>query len=167
MRKKHIQISVLILFIASACLSLYGFGWGGGTQIGDKPPEIRLPEPGGGQVTLDQQKGKVVVVYFWSDLCSCAERLPKLNSFYRKNRDRGLSMLAVNVGQTKERVSSYLKKNPLEYTVLLDEKKDTAKSYAVNELPTVYIIDRKGKIRQKLVGEFENDLLAKMVTRLL
>jgi cytochrome oxidase Cu insertion factor (SCO1/SenC/PrrC family) len=51
--------------------------------------------------------------------------------------------------------------------VLLDEKKDTAKSYAVNELPTVYIIDRKGKIRQKLVGEFENDLLAKMVTRLL
>ncbi len=167
MHIRNLRAQSLVVCLLVASLFLFGFSWGGGTQIGDTPPEVRLPDPSGVPVSLDQQKGRVVVLYFWSDLCSCAERLPKLNKFYRQNRGKGLAILAVNVGQTRERVASYLKKNALEYTVLLDEKKDTAKSYGVTELPTVYIIDRTGKIRQKLAGEFENDLLARMVTRLL
>jgi hypothetical protein len=106
MRKRHLQTRLLILPLLAACAFLLGFSWGGGgTRIGDKPPEIRLPGPSGGQVTLDQQKGKVVVLYFWSDLCSCAEKLPKLNKFYRQNKDRGLVIIAVNVGQTEGRVA--------------------------------------------------------------
>jgi hypothetical protein len=105
MRKRHLQTQLLILPLLGARVFLFGFAWGGGTRIGDKPPEIMLPEPGGGQVTLDQQKGKVLVIYFWSDLCSCAEKLLKLNKFYRQNKDRGQVIIAVNVGQTEERVA--------------------------------------------------------------
>ena len=160
--RRLVCIVLLLLFMIMA-----GCGSQSSGKIGDRPPAFTLPDMQGGQVSLKGQEGKLVVVYFWSDSCACAKKLPLLNGYYGANKAKGLEILAVNAGQPRSAVEEYLKTNGLTYPILLDTDMKTAKQFGVTGLPTVYIVDRQGMIRQKLIGEIEMDVLMKLLTKLL
>ena len=54
----------------------------------------------GEYVSLSQLKNKVVILYFWSSKC-CGDKLKQLEPFYRRNKDNGLSILAIEVGGSR------------------------------------------------------------------
>ena len=152
-----IAISVLAgLVFSSGCDEKLG------VKIGETPPGISGNDIHGEFVSLNQFKGKVVVLYFWTNSC-CADRLKLLEPFYSQNKDRGLAVLAVNVGDSKEIVESYAKNNGLTFTLQTDERAMTSRQYRVFGFPTIFILDRNGIIREKILGDIQTAKLEKLV----
>ncbi len=112
--------------------------------------------------------GKVVVIRFWADWCaSCREEMPVMDAVYRRYGSRGLVILAVNVKQTKEVAERFAGELSLTYPVLLDQDAKVAKAYGVKGLPTTFILDRQGRVKEKILGEIQKDVFENMVKGLL
>jgi len=155
--------AALLIMLAALCLCP-GCERKQPVAIGDKPPEIAGTDLQGEPMDLDRFKGRVIVLYFWADSC-CRDRLKLLEPFYRRNQDRGLTILAVNVGSPAKLVESFAKSNGLTFTLLADEHSTTMERYGVFGFPTVFILDGTGIVRQKVLGEISVDQLQKLVER--
>ena len=135
-------------------------------KIGKSPPSITCNDINGEYIRLDQLKGNVVVIYFWSSSC-CGERVKQLEPWFGLNKHKGLSVLAVNVGNDDDRVRTFVKKNGLTFTMLTDEYGMISRRYGVVGFPTIFILDGKGVVRKKILGEIEASQLFKLATQLL
>jgi peroxiredoxin len=131
-------------------------------HTGEKAPEIAGTDLHGNPVSLDRLSGGVVILCFWTNSC-CGDRLKLLEPYYRRNKDKGLVILAINEGNTGESVASYAKDNGLTFPVLTDEGGMKARQYGVFGFPTIFIIDRKGIIRKKILGDVGPEQLDKLV----
>ena len=138
-------------------------------RTGQAAPAFALSDMQGNTVRVPEDiKGKVGVIRFWSDSCkSCAEEMPQIDKLYKKYADEGLVILAVNIGEDKEAVEKFVNRLNISYMVLLDPGAAVTKRYGVVGVPTTFIIDRNGTIRQKILGEagaaaFENMVLAQL-----
>jgi cytochrome c biogenesis protein CcmG/thiol:disulfide interchange protein DsbE len=138
-------------------------------RVGDPFPSRSLPGLGGTSLTVpDDVNGKVTIVHFWTDWCgSCREEMPALEALYIRYKGRGFQVVAINVGQTKAQVKKFIEDLKLTYAVLLDGAGDAAKDYGVIGLPRTFILDRKGIIRYKILGEADEASLQKLVGGLL
>lgn len=136
-------------------------------RVGEAAPPFYLLDTNRRFFSLSQARGKVVAVYFWKDDCACAEKLPKLERFYRENRAKGFELLAVNAGQPQARIEGWARRNALSYEVLLDPTLHLVKQFGVTGIPTVFLLDRTGVVRERLLGEIENDELVALVKPLL
>jgi peroxiredoxin len=105
------------------------------------------------QYNLTDYRGKVVLLNFWADWCPhCRKEFAKLQQANDELKRRGLEILAVNVGQSREHISELRQEYALTFPLLMDEKKEIAGKYGVTGLPVSFFIDRKGFIREKLIG---------------
>lgn len=135
-------------------------------KSGETAPSISCNDVNGDYFSLYKLKGNVVIIYFWSSSC-CGARLKKLEPWFRLNKYKGLSILAVNVGDGEERVRSYATDNGLTFSMLADENRMISRQYGVVGFPTIFILDGDGIIRHKILGEIEEDHLFKLASRLL
>jgi peroxiredoxin len=87
--------------------------------------------------------------------------MPALDRLFKQYRQKGLQVVAVNVGQSKARVGKFLDSVPVTYPVLLDPEKGSLEWYSVVGLPRTYVLDRKGAVRYKLIGEASEETLRK------
>jgi cytochrome c biogenesis protein CcmG/thiol:disulfide interchange protein DsbE len=84
-----------------------------------------------------------------------------------RQRHAGLEVLAVNAGQDKATVTSFMQKLGVGYTAAMDENSKIAKSYGVVGLPTTFLIDGQGVVRGKIVGEADEAMFERHVQALL
>jgi peroxiredoxin len=133
--------------------------------LGEKPPEISGADITGEYITLDSFKGKVVVLYFWKSSC-CGEKLKLLEPYFRSNNDKGVALCAINVGDSRGMVESYVQSGGLTFSVQADEHSMTAKEYGVFGYPTIFILDRSGVLRKKILGEIDFRQLEQQVEQL-
>lgn len=138
-------------------------------KVGDVLPIFSLPDLNGNKVVIpDYFRGKVVVIRFWVDWCaSCAREMPLIDDIYNKYKDRGLIILAVNVGQSREAAAAFISRLKISYPALLDAKSVISHRYYVTAVPTTYILDRKGVIRNKILGETGKEAFEQMILKLL
>ncbi len=134
-------------------------------KTGQAAPVFVLSDMKGNKVRVPEDiKGRVAVIRFWSDSCkSCAEEMPQIEKVYKKYTDKGLVILAVNIGQDRGEVAKFVNGINISYTVLLDPGVVVTMRYGVTVLPTTFIIDRNGTIRQKILGEIGTETFEKMV----
>jgi peroxiredoxin len=162
----HIRISCPKLLMAVLLLACLAFSSGCEEQkrvkSGEKPPGISGTDIHGEYISLNQFKGSVVILYFWRNSC-CGDRLKQLEPYYSRNKDKGLAVLAINVGDTGEFVESYAKNSGLTFTLQTDEHAMTAREYGVFGFPTIFILDRVGTIRKKILGDIDTAQLEKLV----
>jgi peroxiredoxin len=159
-----------ILFFALAVLfSVSGCGRKEPPAVGAAPPKFTLPDLKGDKITLpDDFSGKVVVVRFWIDSCkSCEKEMPEIDQLYNKYKDKGLVVLAVNVGQSKNSAEAFATKFHISYPVLLDTNSATTERYGVKAVPFTFVVDRKGVITKRILGETEKESFEKMIQGLL
>src|SRR5574340_5579 len=167
--RNKIVVAVQLLGVA-ALLFLAGCGpRAPQLKTGDAAPAFTLPRVPAGQADFPRDyQGKVVVIRFWADWCRfCKKEMADIEAIYQRHKDRGLVVLAVNAGQSREVAEQFAKNLKLSYEVLLDERSETAKKYGVVGLPTTYFIDRQGKIHAKILGESDAQVFERLASELL
>ena|SRR5271165_6057406 len=117
-------------------------------DAGGPAPAFTLAAFTGGQVSLSQFKGQVVMVNFWATWCGpCQQEMPLLEQMYKKYKPAGFTLIGVNVDKEAPPVKDLLARKPVSFPVLLDPANQVSKAFHVDEMPSSVIIDRKGDIR--------------------
>ena len=122
----------------------------------ERLPEVTLTTITGEKLTAADLRGKVVLVNFWATSCvTCVKEMPKLVATYRKHRDRGFETIAVAMSYDPPNyVLHYAEKNALPFKVALDPLGAAARAFGdVNLTPTTFVIDRRGTIVKRYLGE--------------
>ncbi len=158
--------------VACLCLPLLLCACGGETpqlKNGDPMPGFELPRLVGEPVTAPMDlQGRVVAVRFWADWCPfCESEMRSIEPVYLAYRDRGLTLLAINVRQDRETAAAFVESLGISYDVLLDEDGAVARAYGVSGLPTTFFIDRQGKLYNRIIGESTPEVFEQVVNELL
>lgn len=135
---------------------------------GTPAPEWSLPTLAGDTVHLADLKGKVVLVDFFYKSCApCCAALPTLQSFHEKYKDRGLVVVGIDPydDPAKDEMSKFLAKRGITYTVLFSNRELSA-TYRIYGFPTLFFIDREGKIVKIHTG-FSKDMGTELEEQLL
>ncbi len=108
-----------------------------------------------GQIwTLERVKGKVVLLRFWTDWCPhCRYEMPVIENYYRRWSKEGMVVLAVNVKQSPQVAESFTAQMDVTFPILLDLDGKMALTYGVHSIPTNFLIDRQGIVREICVGD--------------
>ncbi|RKX87259.1 MAG: hypothetical protein DRP58_03130, partial [Spirochaetes bacterium] len=141
--------------------------------VGDVAPGFELMDTGGDLISLDDFKGKWIILNFWATWCPpCRAELPTLNRFYEKmDRDR-VVLLGINATGTEKPgvgkdvrsyVSTFAKENGINFTILLDTKGMVSNMYGAGNLPTTVVISPEGIITKIKTGVVDSFWLRKVV----
>lgn len=122
-------------------------------EVGKLPPDfiyedkdgkqVKLTNLDGEEISLDDYKGKIVMLNFWGTWCHwCDVEMPDLDKFDKDNED--LVVLAVNVQENEDTVKKYIDKGGYEFEVVLDPEGQIARKYFVASFPISYFLDKDG-----------------------
>ena len=118
------------------------------------------------KTSLDQYKGKLVLLEFWIAHCGfCIAAVPKLNSIHQTYRDKGVEVISINMYDPAATIETFNKKHKVEYMILTGGE-SIAGSYGVESYPAIVLIDRSGKVVYSSSGLFEKELEAAIVANL-
>ena len=118
-----------------------------------KAKDFTLGNLEGSLVSLKDFQGKVVFLNFWATWCPpCRAEMPAMEKLWQKFKEEDFVILAVDLGEGKEKVSFFMKENGLTFPVLLDSRGGAANTYGIRAIPTTYLLDPEGRILGKALG---------------
>jgi cytochrome c biogenesis protein CcmG, thiol:disulfide interchange protein DsbE len=107
----------------------------------------RLDEPAQ-SLALASLKGSVVYVDFWASWCvPCRVSMPALDAMYRRNRSRGFAVVGVNKDVSSADAQRFLKRVGVSFPLVQDAQDAAARAFDVKAMPSGYLLDRKGIVR--------------------
>ena len=116
-------------------------------------PDVQFTKLDGSALRLKDLRGQVVVLNFWATWCiPCRSEIPSLSAMQKDFEGRGLRVIGVSYDDTADLVQRFQKDIPQSYQIVLGGREVGAQLPA-SPLPTTYIIDREGRIRDKMIGE--------------
>jgi cytochrome c-type biogenesis protein len=116
-------------------------------------PDVEFQTLAGKPFRLKELQGQVVLLNFWATYCiPCREEIPALNELQHELESQGLHIVGASLDDSIDGVNDYQKEVVrFDYQVLLGGS-DAKVKFAQSVLPTTYLIDRQGRIRQKIIG---------------
>jgi thiol-disulfide isomerase/thioredoxin len=128
-------------------------------------PQLALESLDGDTQSLEEYRGKVVLVNNWATWCPpCKAEMPSLKKFHDAHADEGFTVVAVEAGDGKDQVLAFAQKLGLTFPVWLDPDNASLKAINNGNLPNSYVIDRTGNVRLAWTGEISLAALEKYVT---
>jgi thiol-disulfide isomerase/thioredoxin len=135
-------------------------------------PEIDLPTLDGKRVRLSALRGHPIIITFWGTWCPpCREEFPELGAAQRHYRDAGLVVLGVNQRDQElstKAVQEFVTELGVDFTVALDARGRTRRSFRLVGLPTTVFVDASGIMQVIHPGPITraelSDALSKIVT---
>ena len=131
-------------------------------------PAVTFTTLAGKPIASEELRGKVVLVNFWATTCKvCAHELPQVVATYKTYASRGFEVIAVAMPYDRpDWIVDYARREELPFTVVLDFEGTINRAFGgVDVTPTAFLIDKKGKIRQRIVGEPDFAQLRKTIER--
>jgi thiol-disulfide isomerase/thioredoxin len=124
----------------------------GALEIGRPAPTFSLADLNGRKVSLDQFKGKVVMLDFWATWCGpCRMTMPLLENL-QKEYANTMVLLAINLQEPGDAVRDYVREQNLHSQVLLDEEGIVGQTYGAEAIPMQVLIDKGGIVRDIMTG---------------
>ena len=118
-----------------------------GAKPKEPAPRFTATTTAGEKFSNDSIKGKVVLLEFWTTWCGyCADEAPFVDKISHEYANKGLVVLAVNVGESKKKVKKYLEQHPRSCKIVLMEDTNLAAMYAATVYPIYVVIDKNGNI---------------------
>jgi len=138
-------------------------------RIGTMVPSVVISGVNGAPVRIPEDlSGKVFALHFWQIGCSsCKLEIPAMDILYKKYQRKGLEILAVNIGQKKEVVRSFVPELGVTYPILIDPEEKASRLFGVTDVPRTYVIDRRGVVRYRIFGGVAPEMLKKLILSLL
>ncbi len=153
-RQNYVLLSILVFLN----ISLLGCVTGGRSGIGpgENAPGFALKSLSGGEVSLEDLKGKLVLVNFWASWCvPCISELPSMERLYQRLKDKGFVIVAIGIDDEELRLREFQQRYNLSFPVLVDPTGRTKKLYGVTGVPESFLIGRDGKLI--MVPDFDDN----------
>ena len=121
-------------------------------RIGSDAPDFTVQDDQH-KISLDQFRGKVVVLNFWATWCPpCVEEMPSLVTLQRRLKDKGVTVLAVSLDVDENAYNRFLKDHAIDLLTVRDPDHKSSDLYGTFKFPETYVVDREGKMRRKFIG---------------
>jgi peroxiredoxin len=140
-----------------------------GPYNGYYAPDFRLKNINGNVTTsLSDYEGQAVIIFFWATWCPyCKAEMPAMQMVYDAYKDKGLTVLAVDVGENASLGGSYRDAHALTFPILNDAGNDVASTYKVTAYPSHFFVDPSGVISSVTIGGLDYWALANKVKGML
>lgn len=133
-----------------------------GIKNGNRAPDFELTTLEGDKVKLSDFRGKVVFVNIWATWCPpCRAEMPEMVRYYKDHSSKNVEVLAVNLtdSDSEKEVKKFAQEYKLNFPVLLDPDGKVGNTYKTVTIPTTFIIDKKGIIKQKHIGPMSYEMM--------
>lgn len=149
---KKLATACLLLSMSFSILAL---------EIGKPAPEFSLPNIATNTLSsLSQYRGQVIYLDFWASWCPpCRTSFPLLEALYKKHNKAGFVVVAINIDEEIEGMERFLKLYPASFDILRDPEGEWADTYAIEAMPTSFIIDKAGMVRHIHSGFAKSDIV--------
>jgi len=168
--KKRMPINGPVALLLAAVIGLAGSC---AAQSADKPaPDFAVTDLGGQAITSAQYKGKVLFLNFWATWCPpCRAEIPDFVEVTTTHKAKGLEILGISLDRAdKAEVQAFVQDMKINYPVVLETKAQTDKLLADFQpgqyIPTTFVIDKKGRIRDKIVRAMDKEEILRIFNRL-
>ena len=160
---------ILIAFFAILILGSIAYLWvaPSGAQ---QAPDITLQLIDGKKLKLSSLKGKPVLITFWATSCpGCIKEMPHLIELYNELHSDGLEVIGIAMPYDRpDYIMEMVKRKKVSYLIAFDLKGEAVRSFGnVSLTPTTFLIDHKGKIIKKKIGEMKMDVWKKRIKLIL
>lgn len=118
---------------------------------GKTAPDFTVSD-GTSTIHLADYRGKVIVLNFWWSQCApCIQETPGLLALHHDQPD--LAILAVSIDEDPDSYTRFIQRHHVDLITVRDPEQTAAKLYHTEGWPETYIIDRKGVVQRKLIGD--------------
>jgi thiol-disulfide isomerase/thioredoxin len=115
-------------------------------------PNFKLPTRDG-TVSLDELRGKVVLVDFWASWCGpCRQSFSWMSGLAERNAANGFVVVAINLDKSREPAEAFLRELSPSFIVAFDPAGKTAEAYDVTAMPSSYLVGRDGRVVYRHAG---------------
>ena len=172
--------SKLLLVLVFIVMSFSAFAAKSNKKEDVKMPNIVLYDQYGKKHSLEEYKGKVVVINFWATWCGyCVQELPEFEKVYKEfgSNKKDVVILGVagpktkenpnNVDVEKDKIISFLKKKNVTYPTLMDEAGKSFDDYGIKYFPTTYVINKNGYLEGFVNGAISGEQLKNAINETL
>jgi len=151
MTRRHLATAAMLVAAAAA-------GWLalGRSATHESAPQVTYTLLDGQQLSTDKLKGQVVLVNFWATSCTtCVAEMPEIMATHEKYKARGYQTVAVAMSYDPPAyVANFAETRKLPFPVAIDNTGEIAKKYGQVQLtPTTFVLNKKGEIVKRYVGE--------------
>ncbi len=99
-----------------------------------------------GELSLESLRGKVVLLDFWGVWCSpCVKSIPDLHELMDRYAEEGFVVIGVHTPLKSDQIEDFIRKKQVRFAIGVDTG-ETARSYAVTNFPTYFLVDRNGRL---------------------
>jgi len=119
-------------------------------------PPLVLNDLAGAPHSLDDYRGRVVLVNFWATWCEpCRDEMASMQKLRERLAERPFAVVLVNYGEARARVADFVKRESIAFPVLLDPNQDARRAWRVRLLPSSFVIGPDGRARYSVIGEID------------
>ena len=143
-------------------------GLSGITMVNRPAPDFSLTTFKGTTISLEDLRGKPVVINFWASWCPpCRVEAPLIERTWRAYKNRGLIFLGVNIQDRKEDALNYIREFAITYPNGPDPTGEISIDYGVSGLPVTFFVSRKGEVVRRWVGAIEKSVLISSIEEIM
>ena len=173
-RKSVLAIAALVI-VGFLGLLIWGMlnkepitGLSGITMVNRPAPDFTLTTFEGTAISLEDLRGKPVVINFWASWCPpCRIEAPLIERTWREYKNRGLIFLGVNIQDRKEDALNYIREFDITYPNGPDPTGEISIDYGVSGLPVTFFVSSKGEIVRRWVGAIEKSVLISSIEEIM
>ncbi len=137
-------------------------------SVGEPAFDFELKDSSGKTVRLSDFKGKVVVLDFWATWCPpCRKEIPGFVNLHNNYQARGVEVVGVSLDRSWAPVKPFMQEYRINYTIVLGDQKLTEMYGGFTGIPTTFVIDRNGVIRDRHTGYMPESTFEEAVKLLL
>lgn len=143
---------------------VYGLDANGEERVAD----FTLHDLAGKQVSLSNYEGRIVYLNFWATWCKwCKKEMPDIQKIHEEYEDKGVTVLAISVGEESVRVSEYIAEHQYSFRVLLDPNHTLAEAFAIKPIPVSIFLDSSGEVVYRKLGYMKEEEMKGVIDGLL
>ena len=120
--------------------------------VGKKAIDFNMKDLDGNDLSLEQYRGKVVLLDFWAVWCGpCIAEMPNVKQVYEKYKDENFQIIGISLDESQDTLVGYLEKEGITWPQFFDGngwRNQVAGMYGINAIPHTYLIDGEGVIRK-------------------